>query len=67
MLDKKSKISLCCEKCNESLEMTSEEIEIEVPKFSERHINCELKGFINGKFFASFSKKTQNKQSKWLN
>lgn len=66
MLDKKTKISLCCEKCNETLEITSDDIETEVPKFSSKHPSCELKGYINSRFFGFFNKITE-KQDKWLN
>ena len=63
----KSIVSLCCEKCNETLEIISDDIEVEVPKFAEKHPNCQLKGYINSKFFALFSKKSTLKQNVWLN
>ncbi len=67
MSEIKSKIHLCCEKCNDFLEISSNDIEAEIPKFSKSHPLCELTGYINGRYFATFSKINKPKEQKWLN
>lgn len=65
---KKSKISLCCVKCNESVDIPDDyNLEMETAIFSGKHPNCTLEAFLNGKSLGIFSKVNTLKNKKWLN
>ncbi len=56
MSDKDHKITLHCLTCNESIDIEQTNIEIDVPIFANKHPQCILEGFVNGRSLGPFTK-----------